>query len=58
MKLVIKDFKLGTQRTRTKKLYLNFFLILIVRTRFVADRNSVGFARKKGPNNIICRAWV
>ena len=30
MKLVIKDVKLGTQRTRTKKLYLNFFLILII----------------------------
>ena len=30
----------------------------IVRTQFVTNRNSIEFARKKGPNNIICRAWV
>ena len=32
--------------------------VLAVRTRFVTTRSSVGFVRKKGPNNIIYRAWV
>ena len=35
-----------------------FFAIMYVRTQFVTNRNRIGFAHKKGPNNIICRARV